>query len=121
LNVFTGALSIDATEVETHLGNTRFQAEGTLVPTGASTFSVSGSYTKVAANGDHLFGTFTGTGVLTPTGSESIVHNTISGGTGRFEGAGGTSTSTVRSTTISFDGVTVVTRAEWTTTGEISY
>jgi len=50
-----------------------------------------GTFEFVAANGDTLFGTITGQ--ATPTATEGVIsiveHGTITGGTGRFEGATG--------------------------------
>jgi len=50
-----------------------------------------GSFTLTAANGDTLFGTYGGQAV--PAGDSSVVYDdpgVITGGTGRFAGAGGT-------------------------------
>lgn len=53
--------------------------------------SATGSYTFTAANGDQLFSTFTGLGVPAGDGLASITETlTITGGSGRFAGAGGT-------------------------------
>ena len=48
----------------------------------------------MAANGDELFSTFTGSGVFTSaTTAKSTQVNTITGGTGRFTDASGSFTS----------------------------
>ena len=78
------------------------EAEGTATHLGryAATFNATvnvldgtatGSYTFTAANGDQLFSTFIGLGVPAGGGLASITETlTITGGTGRFAGAGGT-------------------------------
>ncbi len=56
-----------------------------------SPFEITGTTTFVAANGDKLFGTVTGTGSLDSDGTSSGVNVvTITGGTGRFANATGT-------------------------------
>ena len=59
-----------------------------------------GSYVFTAANGDSISGPFIGT--LTPTDVQGVFDNTetafITGGTGRFAGASGTSISADKST-----------------------
>ncbi len=60
------------------------------------TFDYSASSTTTAANGDQLFSTEVGTGTFDPDGNFVIdVTSTITGGTGRFEGASGSSTGTI--------------------------
>ena len=80
------------------------EAEGTATHLGryAATFhatvnvldgTATGTYTFTAANGDQLFSTFTGLGVPAGGTLSNIVETlTITGGTGRFAGAGGTLT-----------------------------
>src|SRR5829696_1436453 len=63
--------------------------------TGPTTFSLTLTGIIVAANGDVIYTTATGTGTLTPTGSELTLVSTIIGGTGRFADASGTITTAI--------------------------
>ena len=77
--------------------------------------NVSGTATLTAANGDQIFTTFSGT--LTSLGGtvvDVVFENTITGGTGRFEGATGSFTNTGIANTATFS-------ANTTFTGVISY
>jgi hypothetical protein len=58
---------------------------------------------------------------LTATGSEATLVSTITGGTGRFADASGTTTSKITSVTVSTVGTTITTRDTETHTGQISY
>ena len=71
----------------THLGRYTAEFNATVnVLDGTAT----GSYTFTAANGDRLLSTFTGLGVPAGGTMASITETlTITGGTGRFAGAGG--------------------------------
>jgi hypothetical protein len=81
----------------THLGQFTATVTAVVSATGTST----GSFNFTAANGDQLFGTIEGTGVLIEPGVARVTEvATIEGGTGRFEGATGTFTM-VRFDTIS--------------------
>jgi hypothetical protein len=78
-----------------HLGKVTMTESHTttiLASSGYKTSAVTGGEaTIVAANGDELFLTFSGTGILTGPGQFADTFNyTVTGGTGRFEGAGGT-------------------------------
>ena len=74
----------------THLG--RFTAAITAV-VDLATSEATGTITFTAANGDRLFATFVGQGVFIPPNVAQLTEvATISGGTGRFEGATGTFT-----------------------------
>jgi hypothetical protein len=121
LNLPTGAFTSDGTEIDSHSGKDAVHSEGTFVLTGPSTFAVSGTTTTVAANGDQLTSTFSGTGAISGTESTTTISSTITGGTGRFEDARGTATTSLKSTTVSNDGVTVISSGEYTLTGTISY
>jgi hypothetical protein len=121
LNLPTGAFASDATEVDSHSGKVTVHSEGTFVLTGPGTFAVSGTSTSMAANGDQLTSTFTGTGTISGTESTTTIVSTLTGGTGRFEDVSGTATTTSHGTTISSDGVTVISSMEYTLTGTISY
>ena len=100
-----------STGTQTHLGQTsaysegtlrlRFPVEGCLLLDGATqgiVFESSGTVTFTAANGDQLFGTFENEGCTNPDPATSAIgtaiegSQTITGGTGRFEGAGGSTT-----------------------------
>jgi hypothetical protein len=82
-------LDVNGTGQATQLGNYNANYRECFDPaTGAVT---SGSFTLTAANGDTLFGTYSGQG--RPTSDPSVVHyddpGVITGGTGRFAGASG--------------------------------
>jgi hypothetical protein len=89
-----------------HLGRSTFSSTYTVTLTGGNTFTVAGNQTLVAANGDMLFLTFTGTGTFSGTfgvdqTTETSVIFTITGGTGRFADASGSLTGTVLTETLS--------------------
>ena len=73
----------------------------------------------VAANGDLIFTTATGTGTLTATGSEATLVSTITGGTGRFADASGTIISSISS--VNVPGMPGTSNDTETHTGQISY
>lgn len=76
----------------------------------------------MAANGDELFSTFTGSGAFTSaTTAESTQVNTITGGTGRFADASGTFTVTVSSVIVSISATSETTDNTDTYNGQISY
>lgn len=81
-----------------------------------------GEMTLVAANGDELYMTYTGSAPYPAPGTEVIVGtstNMITGGTGRFEGATGTLEMTIE---IQFEGLDDPSwPATWTMTGMIKY
>jgi hypothetical protein len=105
-----------------HLGNTTYSSDYTITPGAGGTFSVAGTTEFVAANGHRLFTEFTGSGHGTgPTTSEATVHGTITGGTGRFEGASGSLTTDVLTETTSVVGTTVTANQTTTSRGTISY
>jgi hypothetical protein len=103
----SGTISVDATLAFTadttgriaHLGRATTHLEGVVTPTGPNTFNVDGTSTVVAANGDELFATFSGSGTNDGSGnSEGPEVTTITGGTGRFENASGTLAGLFRTT-----------------------
>jgi len=105
-----------------HLGRTTFTNDFTsFTVTGPDTFSFTLTAIIVAANGDEIYTTATGTGTLTATGSEITLVSTITGGTGRFADASGTLTTTITSVTVSTVGTTITTSDTETHTGRISY
>jgi hypothetical protein len=103
-----------------HLGAFTFHNDFTsFTLTSPTTFSFTLTASVVAANGDVIFTTATGTGTLTATGSESTLVSTITGGTGRFADASGTLTSSISSVNVpSMPGTSNDTE---THTGQISY
>lgn len=73
---------------------------------GGNTFTVAGTQELVAANGDMLFLTFSGSGTFSGTfgvdqTTETSVVFTVAGGTGRFSDASGSLTGTVFTETLS--------------------
>ena len=87
--------------------------------TGPDTFSFTLTASVVAANGDLIFTTATGTGTLTATGSEATLVSTITGGTGRFADASGTIISSISS--VNVPGMPGTSNDTETHTGQISY
>jgi hypothetical protein len=102
-----------------HIGAFTFHNDFTsFTLTSPTTFSFTLTASIVAANGDVIFTTATGTGTLTATGSESTLVSTISGGTGRFADASGSFTSSIISVNTSTPGTSNDTE---THTGQVSY
>ena len=89
--------------------------------TGPDTFSLELTAILVAANGDRVCTTATGKGTLTPSGSEATLVSTITGGTGRFALASGTTTSRISSEVVSTVGTTFTTRDTESHEGRMSY
>ena len=88
----------------------------------AALLSLGGSATLVAANGDELFETVTGSGAFTSaTTSVSTFVVTITGGTGRFADVSGTYTDTVSSVASSQTPTSTTTHDTATEHGQISY
>jgi hypothetical protein len=87
----TVVVTTTGTGVGTHLGQFSFSQVATV---NLATFTNAGSAHWVAANGDSIDTTFTGSAELTTTpGVRSITEvHTITGGTGRFAGAQGSFT-----------------------------
>ena len=85
--VFPFATILDTAEGEaTHLGH--FSKNGIILINVVS-MTVTGTFTLTAANGDELF--LIGTGDAPPSSldQETVLNITVTGGTGRFEGATG--------------------------------
>jgi hypothetical protein len=122
LDTATGTGTVAGSGQLSHIGRFTFTNDITsLTITGPDTFSFTLTAVVVAANGDEIFTTATGTGTLTATGAESTLVSTITGGTGRFADASGTLTSRISSETISVVGP-IVTQADTEThRGQISY
>jgi autotransporter adhesin len=122
VNLVTGAATNESSGHLSHLGAVTGTGVQTITLTGPNTFSFTGAGTTVAANGNKLFATTSGTGTLTSTGSAmATTVNTITGGTGRFAGASGTFTVTSVSTLVSIVGSIETFAFTSTTTGQISY
>jgi hypothetical protein len=120
--------SSEGTARLSHLGKTSHSSTFTITLTGAGTFTVTGTQTLVAANGDTLTLSFTGSGTLTGAfgpgqTSETMVTWTVTGGTGRFDDASGTLTGTVLTELVSVDLATLTATGTQTFTakGKISY
>lgn len=122
VDLATGTGVSDGSGQLSHLGAFTFHNDFTsFTVTGPNTFSFTLTATVVAANGDEIFTTATGTGTLTATGSESTLVSTITGGTGRFADASGTLTTSISSVIVSMVGTTSTTNDTETHTGQISY
>jgi hypothetical protein len=117
--------STEGTARVSHLGKTSYSSNFAVTLTGPNTFTITGTQTLVAANGDMLFLSFTGTGTFTPFGtgqtSEAMLTYTVTGGTGRFDDASGTLTGTVSTNVVSVDGSTATGTHTFTAKGKISY
>jgi len=108
------------------MGKSTIAPSYTITPTGPNTFSIQGTSTIVAANGDTLFTTFTGTGESSgafAVGQTSVatLAVTITGGTGRFAGASGAYTQTVSSEVLSITFPTATLHQINRSRGTISY
>jgi hypothetical protein len=118
VDLATGTGTSDGTSQLSHLGTTTFHNDFTISLAG-DTFTLTGTDTEVAANGDEVFSTFTVTGSLS-TGESTGVF-TITGGTGRFADASGMFTIAATSTQDAPVGSTVTTHDSNTIQGRISY
>jgi len=99
VDLATLTFTADTTGRIAHLGRSTAHLEGSVTPTGPLTFTTAGTVTVVAANGDKLFATFSGSGTNDGSGNtEGTQVTTITGGTGRFENASGTETGSNRTT-----------------------
>jgi hypothetical protein len=122
VSLATGAATSSFTGNLSHLGAITGGDVATLTATGPATFTYAGTNILVAANGDEVFSTFTGSGVFTSaTTVESTQVNTITGGTGRFADASGTFTITISSVLVSISATSETTDNTDTFNGQISY
>lgn len=118
----TLAFVTDGTGTVSHLGQTTVHIDGVLTPTGPSTFTVAGPLTLTAANGDQLFGDFSGSGTnVASGGSTGTTATTITGGTGRFTGASGSVSGPFTQTPISMSATTATFATTFSLSGTISY
>ncbi len=104
--------NVSGTGIVSPLGASTFEATVYITATPTPPFMVTGKRTITAANGDQLFTTFTGTSTPVVNGMNGAdLHETITGGTGRFANATGSFTNTARNNfttstfTADFDGV----------------
>jgi Ni/Co efflux regulator RcnB len=121
VNLVTGASVSDGTDHVSHLGTLTAHSLLAFTITSGTTFSFTGTETDVAANGDKLFSTLTGSGTFTSTTSESTEVNTVTGGTGRFAEARGTFTYVISSVVTSTTATSETTRDTSTLEGHISF
>ena len=121
LDLLTGAATADFTGHLFPLGAETGHDDLTLTPTGASTFSYTGTRTFVAADGDKLFSAITGSGTFTRTTARSTETDTITGGTGRFAGASGTYKDTISSVVVSVTATSQTSRVTAVAHGQIRY
>jgi hypothetical protein len=119
VNLQTGAATYESSGHLSHLGAVTGTGVQTIILMG-NTLRFTGTGTTVAANGDELFATISGTGTVTSTAAVTTL-NTITGGTGRFAGATGTFTVTSVSKPISTVGPIETFDSTSTTEGYISY
>jgi hypothetical protein len=118
----SGAATSSFTGNFSHLGATTGGDVATITLTSPTTFTYTGTDTLVAANGDEVFSTFTGSGVFTSaTTIKSTQVNTITGGTGHFADASGTFTVTISSVVVSSSATSDTTDNTDTWNGQISY
>jgi hypothetical protein len=121
VNVGDLTFALDATGIASHLGRTTSHLDGALTPTGPSTFDIAGTSTVVAANGDELYGTFSGSGTSDAAGnSEGPVVVTFTGGTGRFKHASGSYAGSFSQVFIESDGVSAIYATYYSLRGAIS-
>ncbi len=83
--------------IASHMGKSTFEAISNVTVSFPPPFTVSGTRTITAANGDQLFTTFTGTSTPAVNGMNGAdLHEIITGGTGRFANASGSFTTKAR-------------------------
>jgi hypothetical protein len=122
INAATGTGTSDGSGQLSHLGRFTFHNDITsFTVTGPVTFSVTLTAIIVAANGDEVFTTATGTGTFAATGSQTTLVSTIIGGTGRFADASGTLTTRIREVSGFVVGPILTSTETETHKGRISY
>ena len=128
IDLTTLGSTTEGTAIISHLGKTTLTQSFTITPTGPLAFNLTGgTATFVAANGDQLFATITGSGTQSAPGVgvgitidvDSVF--AITGGTGRFADASGRLTVPIDVTIVSLVGTTVGTSDTFTLRGQISY
>lgn len=108
----TGSLVAEIADTGTYIGKGTTRYEQSATVTGLGTVSLSGPVVTVAADGDELRGDLSGSGTFTPecvlavsgciADFDGVI--TITGGTGRFKGAGGAVAVKIHSVLTSVDG-----------------
>ena len=122
VDLATGTGSVEGSGQLSHIGRFTFTNDITsFTLTGGDGFTFTLTAVIVAANGDEIYTTATGTGTLTATGSEATLVSTITGGTGRFADASGTLTTAITSEIVSAVGSTLTTADTEIHKGRISY
>jgi hypothetical protein len=121
IDLATGTGTSDGTFRLTHLGKGTEHTDFTSFTLTGNTFASMGTATFIAANGDQVFTTTVGSGVVTSTGSESTTLDTITGGTGRFAHAHGHFKVTTAGVTVSIVGSIVTSTSTSTERGRIRY
>jgi hypothetical protein len=120
VNLITGAGTQVSSGHFSHLGAVTGSSDLQFALVGPNGFSFTGTGTTVAANGDKLFTTTSGTGTFGPP-IVTTSTTTITGGTGRFADASGTFTGTGPTTVVSIIGSIETVTATGTSKGTISY
>ena len=118
--------STEGTGRFSHLGKTSYSSNFAVTLTGPNSFTIAGTQTLVAANGDMLFMSFTGTGTFVGPfapgqTTETNLSYTVTGGTGRFDDATGTATGRVLGEVTSVVGATGTGPHTSTVKGTLSY
>ena len=122
LDVATLTFVTDSPSVISHVGRSTLHIDGVVTPTGPGTFTLAGSLTLTAANGDQQFGDFSGSGMNDGSGgSTGTTATTITGGTGRFTGASGSVSGPFTQTPISMSATTATFATTFSLSGTISY
>jgi hypothetical protein len=122
VDLATGTGSVAGSGRLSHYGRFTFTNDITsFTLTGPDTFSLTLTAVLVAANGDKVCTAATGTGTLTPTGSDTTLVSRITGGTGRFVRASGTMTSRISSAIVSTLGTSLTTSDTESHKGRIRY
>ena len=121
LDLLTGAATARFSGHLSPLGADTGHDNLTVTLTGASTFSYTGTRTFAVANGGKVFSNITGKGTLTRTGTNSTETDTITGGTGRFAGASGTYTDTIKNVVVSSTAGWQTSRVTAAAHGQIRY
>ena len=121
LNLLNGHLHFTAEGPTTHSGWGTVVQDGLAIPVGGE-FHIFTSFTTTAANGDHSFGTCTGTATTTASGDHvGTSACVITGGDGRFEGATGHFTATSLTTNVTIVGTTMSGDLQGTVDGVVSH
>jgi hypothetical protein len=122
VDLATGTGAVTGSGQLSHFGSFTFTNDITsFTLTEPDTFAFTLTGIIVAANGDEVRTTATGTGTLTATGSESTLVSTVVSGTGRFADASGTTTTRITSVVVSMVGSTITSTDREVHEGRISY